>query len=485
MNSNEIKSVAKKSVKWSLLGEIFAKIATPLSTMFLARLLSPEIYGIATAVTLVVTFCETVTESGFAKFVIQTDFESEEDYRRYFSISFYTSLLLSALIFLGVFFLRTPLSSAVGNAGYEMVLVVSCIQIPFAAINALFSADLRRQFKFKKLFAIRIVYCIIPFVVTIPLAVLGFDHWSLVVGAIAAQIIECPFLVLACKGQVKLFFSWKMFFKTFKLSFPMILESIIIWFCTWTGTIFAANLFDSEVVGIVKVSSSTVNSIFALFATAFTAVLFPALSRLKKDNDAYQDTFYSIQSAALSVLVPLGIGVFFYSHFVTDIFLGSKWEEAAFVISIYSLTKPLMICFNNFMSEVFRSKGHFYSSIMYQLAMLFVDIVLKLTIGKLSYNWFIWTTVLTNLFTTVMAICILKFRYHFSILKQWNSFLPCAICSVVMIPFVLLGANMNSTTGKSMAQIITCAVIYFVSLGILFPKFFDNLLSFFFKKKSI
>lgn len=484
MNSNDIRKAAHKSVKWSFFGEVFAKIATPLSTMVLARLLAPEVFGIATAVTLVVTFCEAVTESGFAKYIIQKDFASKDDYNKHFTISFYTSLMLSILLCVLIFFLRHPLSNLVGNAGYEMVLVASCAQIPFTAVNALFSADLRRSFDFKKLFFIRIVFCATPFAVTIPLALLGMGYWSLVIGSIAAQVLECPFLVFVCKGKLKWFFSWKMFVETFRKSFPMILESTIIWFCTWTGTVVAANFFSSSVVGIVKVSNSTVNNIFALFATAFTSVLFPALSRLKNDKEAYQETFYSIQGAALSVLIPLGIGMYFYAQLVTDIFLGELWADAIFVIGIYSLTRPLMICFNNFMSEVFRSKGHFYSSIAYQLSMLGFDLLMKFTVGRISYEMFIWTTTFTHIFTTMLAIFILKFRYGFSILKQGESFFPSVACSLIMMPVVFLGSNSKAGMIPSAAQAITSASIYFLSLGILFPKVFKNSLSYVIRKRK-
>lgn len=482
MNSIEVQTATKKSVKWSLLGEIFAKIATPVSTMVLARLLSPEIYGIATAVTLVITFCETIIENGFSKFLIQHDFKNEKEYDKCFSLSSYLSIFLSILMCCLVFLFRAPLSSAVGNAGYEMVLVISCFQIPFAGINALLSADLKRRFKFKNLFLVRVAYCIVPFIITIPFAFIGLGYWSLVIGAIASQIIQTPFLFVISKRKFVRTFSIKGFFEIIKLSFPMVLESTVIWFCTWTGMIFAANFFNSYTVGIVKVSSSTVNSIFALFATAFTSVLFPALSRLKNDKEAYESTFYSVQGAALSVVIPLGIGVYFYSKLVTDIFLGDMWADAAFVIGIYSLTRPLMICFNNFMSEVFRSKGHFYSSILYQLGMLAFDILVKFTVGKISYEWFIWTTVLTNLFTTLLAVGILKLRYKFSIQRQIKSFLPATICAAIMIPVILVGVNLNSGTIVSFFQAIICATFYFLILSLLFPRVFNNCKSFFERK---
>ena len=470
---------AKRSVKWSLFGEIFAKLAIPISTMILARLLTPEIYGITTAVTIVVTFCETVTESGFSKFLIQHDFSSNEEFKKYFSVSFISSLFLSFLMILLVFIFRAPLSHAVGNDGYEMVLFVSCIQTPIASLNALYSAILKRNFKFKNLFQVKIVYSLIPFIVTVPLALLGMKHWSLVIGSLAAQIIQLPLLMFFSKNNFRLYFSLEYLKKAFVFAAPMILESIVIWLCSWTSTIIAARFFDTSTVGIIKVSNSTINSIFLLFSTAFTSVLFPALSRLKNDKEEYQKSFFSIQGAALSILIPLGIGVYFYSKMVSDIFLGSQWAKAAFVIGIFSLTKPLIICFNNFQSEVFRSNGHFYSSIIYQLVMLTIDITLKFTIGKISYSWFIWTTVISDILITAISLGILKFKYKFSLKTELKSFFIPVGCAAFMAPLAYFGSSSNGNIIISLSQALVCATLYFSILGIVFPKTLRNALSFF------
>ena len=478
-NSQVFSLAAKRSIKWSLFGELFAKLAIPISTMILARLLSPEIYGITTAVTIVVTFCEMVTESGFSKFLIQHDFSSNDDFKKYFSVSFISSLFLSILMVGLVYAFRNPLSHAVGNDGYEMVLFVSCFQIPIASLNALYSAVLKREFKFKNLFQIKVIYSLIPFIVTVPLAFLGTKHWSLVIGSIAAQVIQLPLLMLFSKNNFKLYFSFNYLNKTFVFAAPMILESIVIWLCSWTSTVFAARYFDLSTVGIIKVSNSTINSIFLLFSTAFTSVLFPALSRLKNDKKEYQKTFISIQSAALAILIPLGIGVYFYSKMVCDIFLGDQWERAAFVIGVFALTKPLLICFNNFQSEVFRSNGHFYSSILYQLVMLSIDITLKLTLGKTSYTWFIWSTVLSDLLITIIALGILTIRYKFNILAELKSLAIPVCCSALMAPLAYLGASYNANILVSISQALICAVLYFLLLAMLFPKTMRNTLSFF------
>lgn len=470
---------AKRSVKWSLFGELFAKLAIPISTMILARLLTPEIYGITTAVTIVVTFCEVVTESGFSKFLIQHDFSSEDEFKKYFSVSFISSLFLSFLMVLLVFIFKYPLSHAVGNDGYEIVLFVSCLQIPFASLNALYIAILKRNFKFKNIFYIKIIYSLVPFIVTVPLAFLGLKHWSLVIGSLVAQIIQLPILMFFSKSKFCLYFSFTYLRKALFYAGPMILESLVIWLCSWTSTIIAARFFDLSTVGIIKVSNSTINSIFLLFSTAFTSVLFPALSRLRNDKIEYQKSFISIQSAALAIMIPLGIGVYFYSKTVTDIFLGSQWANAAFVIGIFALTKPLIVCFNNFQSEVFRSNGHFYSSIIYQLVMLTIDITLKFTLGKISYSWFIWTTIISDIAITMISLGILRIRYKFSLLSELRSLAIPLGCALVMAPLAYFGSNSNGNIIISVSQALICASLYFVVLSLFFPKTVRNMLSFF------
>ena len=477
-NVSEVKKATKRSLKWSFLAEIFSKLAIPLSTIFLARILTPEIYGISTAVTIVVSFCEMITDGGFSKFLIQHKFKSEEDFKKHFNSCFLLSICFSILLIIFIFIFRRQISALVGNQGYDMVLVVSSLQIPITSLNALYIARLKRSFCFKILFYVRLIYCITPFIVTIPLALLGLKYWSLVIGTIASQCLQFPILLLISHDKVHSRINKYSLKKSFTSSLPMILESTVIWACAWTSTIIAANFFDQATVGIVKTSNSTVNSIFMLFSTAFTSVLFPSLSRLVDNKKEYQNMFFSIQSATLVIMIPLGVGLHFYSGLVTDIFLGDQWKQATFVIGVFCLTKPLMICFNNFTSEVFRSYGHFYSSILYQLVLLGIDLLLKFTVGRISFEWFVWTTALTDIIVTIICFIILKLRYGISLIKQLMSLIPSLLCCALMIPFVLLGTYVGGNIFESIIQACICAVIYLCILRLLFPRLFKNAISY-------
>ncbi len=479
MNELAIKEAGRKSVKWSFLAEVFSKLSLPIATMFLARILNPEIYGIATAVTIIVSFCEVVLESGFAKYLIEHDFKDEQDYEKQFSLLLFLSILTSVFAIALIVIFRYPLSSLIGNSGYEIVLAGSSIQILFASLNALYSADLKRHFKFDKLFIVKIIYCLVPFAITIPLALLGFGYWSLVIGAIAAQLVQVPFLILISKRKIAFKFRIQNLGMILKDSAPMILDSTVVWLCGWLVTLLATFFYDSSTVGLIKVSNSTITSIFSLFSASFVSVLFPTLSRLKNNHEDFQDFFIKTQKAAMSILPPIGIGCFFFSNTIVSLMLGSKWADASFMIGVFGLTKPLIICYNNFLSESFRSKGFFYRSIFYQLFILAVDLSLRLTIGRISLEAYIWSGVISDLIVALTAIIILKIRFRFSFTKQLTSLIPSLICCAIFLPVVLLSKSYNVTLFKTLIQIFVCASVYFAAFYLLFKTTFNNTLSYF------
>lgn len=478
MDSLEIRKSSKKSVKWSLLTEFFAKIATPLSTAILARILAPEIFGITAAVTIVVTFCEAITDTGFAKFIIQHDFKNEDEYKKYISISICFSMLLSILLFGIICIFRSEISRFVGCPGYENILIISCIQLPFFGFNSIFVAHLRRNFKFNWVFVCRVLYCLAPFVFTVPLAILKLGPWALAIGAIAAQVVQTPFLLFKCRKVIKPYFSFKLLGKMISSSYLMIIESIVIWMSTWVLTFISTQFFSSHIVGIVKVSNSTINSLFALFSTSFTNVLFATLSRLKNDDEEYKNSFYSIQSCAFVIVVPLAVGCYFYSDTIVKVFLGSQWMEASSIIAALAIAVAFRICFNNFISEVFRSKGHFVSSIIFHLVSIGLNISLKFAFGRESLSMFAWTTAFSNIAMMILAISILRFRYGFSVLKQASSLIPSIVCCVFMVPMLIMQNTSSYKLFQSIFQVVACVGCYIAGGFILYRPLFRHTLSY-------
>ena len=67
----DIKLQATKATLWSGVAEIASKLITPIISMVLARLLTPEAYGIVATISIIVSFAQIFTDAGFQRYLVQ------------------------------------------------------------------------------------------------------------------------------------------------------------------------------------------------------------------------------------------------------------------------------------------------------------------------------------------------------------------------------------------------------------------------------
>src|SRR5699024_2825776 len=186
--------------------------------MILARILAPEAFGVIVTVTMIVSFAEMFTDSGFQKYLVQHEFKDEQDKRKSANVAFWSNLVLSLILWGGISLFNEEIAEMVGNPGLGIVIIVSCIQLPLTAFSSIQMALYRRDFDFKTLFVVRVIGILIPLVVTIPLALIGFDYWSLVIGLIAMQLFNAIFLTLKSSWKPTFYYSFKRLKKMFSFS---------------------------------------------------------------------------------------------------------------------------------------------------------------------------------------------------------------------------------------------------------------------------
>ena len=117
------------ATKWSVLAEITAKIAAPIVNMVLARLLTPEAYGVVASITIITSFADIFTDAGFQKYVIQHEYKSDNELDSDSNIAFTANLLMSSVIYFLIFLFRKQLAVAVGNPNAANGLAVAALAV--------------------------------------------------------------------------------------------------------------------------------------------------------------------------------------------------------------------------------------------------------------------------------------------------------------------------------------------------------------------
>lgn len=438
--AENLNSKVKTATKWSAFTEIAAKLVTPISTMVLARLLTPEAFGVLVTATMVISFAEIFTDAGFQKYLVQKEFSSKDDLYKSTAVAFWSNLVLSLLIWGIISFFSNQIAHLVGNDGYGLVISVSCVCIPLAAFSSIQMALFRRALDFKTLFVVRIIGILIPIVVTIPLAYLTRSYWSLIIGMIALNISNALILTWKSEWKPKLYYNWQLFKDMFSFTMWSMIEAVSIWLTNYLDVFIVGTYLNAYYMGLYRTSISTVGQIMAIVTSATTPVLFSALSRLQSDQSEFNRLFLNFQKLVSIIVVPMGVGIFLFSDTITFLLLGDQWSEASTFIGWWGLTSSITIVLSHYSSEIYRSLGKPKWSVLVQL----------------SHLIFLVPVVLLGIRNGYEALCIYRSLVRFELIVA-NMILSYLL---VHISFSQMLRNICSPIIGSMLMVLVYWVLY-------------------------
>ena len=378
------------AAKWSLITEILAKLITPVTNIILAHILAPTAFGILATIMMVISFAEMLADAGFQKFLVQYEFESEDEKQKNVSVAFISNIVLAIVLWLVIIIWRDELAILVGNEGLGFPLAIMGAMLPLGAFSSIQMAMYRRSFNFKFLLSIRMITIITPLFISIPMALAGFDYWSLIAGLLAAHLFTAIALCVRQEKLISIYFSSTVFRKMFSFSAWSLAEAFSIWLTAWVDTFIISHFLDAYYLGLYKMPTAIVTTVMAIATSSMAPVLFSALSRHQHNQVEFEKTFLTFQRYMALFLVPLGVGMFVYQDFIVEILLGPQWKLAGIVLGSWALSSSLVTAISYLISEAFRAKGMPNISFLAQMAHLFVLIPVIYVCVQYDFTTFVY-----------------------------------------------------------------------------------------------
>ena len=482
--SDNLNSKIRVATKWSAITEIVAKLITPVSSMILARLLTPEAFGVVATLTMIITFAEIFTDAGFQKYLIQHEFNDEEDKVQSTNVAFWSNLILSLVIWLGIGLFCESLASLVGNPGLGNVLSISCISIPLAAFSSIQMALYKRNFDFKTLFKVRIVGICIPLFVTIPLAFALKTYWALVIGTIAGNLVNAVLLTYYSKWKPSLYYSFSKLKEMFSFTVWSMFESISIWLTVYIDIFIVGIYLNEYYLGLYKTSTTIVGQIIGLITAATTPILFSSLSRLQSDEAEFKLMFYKFQHLVAFFVIPIGVGIFCFRDLITTILLGNQWLEASGFVGLWGLTSSVTIVLAHYSSEVYRAKGKPKLSVLAQWLHMIVLYPVVLIAIKHGFEVLYISRSLVRLEMVLVNLIIMYWLVKISPISMIkNIAVPCIASFGMYFVSLLMLSYFNSFVWQFSSVVICC--ITYICIISCFPRERNLLLLFVSKIKLV
>ena len=217
MAEQNLKDTTIKGVGWSAADAFLGQGMTFIVGLVLARLLSPEEYGLIGIVTIFTTVLLGVVDSGFSNALIRKQEVTEEDYSTLFFFNLVVSVVMYALLFcaapwISIFFERPQLLSLVRVTG--LLLIIQALSIVQQTI-------LSRRLDFKTKTKASLYSALVSGIIGIVMAYMDYGVWSLVAQQLSRQFLYSALLwvynrwrpiVLLCANSLKYMwnFGWKL-----------------------------------------------------------------------------------------------------------------------------------------------------------------------------------------------------------------------------------------------------------------------------------
>ena len=288
-----LKQKAVRSVIWSAIESWGAQVAQLVTFFFLARLLTPETFGLVSMSNIFIHFIQAVVASGFTTAIIQRKELDPE----HLDTAFWANLLFGFLL-TGIGVSTAGLfADLLGQTDIAMIIRWLMLNVLITSLNGVQSALLMRQMNFKGLAARKLGGIIVGSLVGIALALSGWGVWSLVAQTLVSSVVGLMLLWHVSSWRPGLKISVKHFQDLFYFGINVTGIGILTFFILRTDDLMIAYFLGPVALGYYAVAYKLLVTIIQLIGSVTDKVALPIFSKLQSDLEKTKENILLLYKA--------------------------------------------------------------------------------------------------------------------------------------------------------------------------------------------
>lgn len=314
-----------KGVAWSGIDNIVQFGVTFVVSIVLARLLSPDDYGLIGIVGIFTAVCTQLINGGMGSALIRTKDATDEDYNTVFIVNLLMSFVLYALVFCGSpfiadFFHREELTDLTRVASLGMII---------GALALVQRTRLTKRIDFKTQTKITLMASISSGIIGIAMALAGCSVWSLVAQHLSSQVLSTILLWHFNKWVPSLSFSRESFHRLFGFGWKMMLSGLLDTVWKELYQVVVGKFYSPATLG----QYTRAKHFSILFSSNLTSVIqrvtYPVLSNIQDDKERMVAAYRRIIKTTMFITAICMFSLGAISEPLIYCLIGSKWHEAA------------------------------------------------------------------------------------------------------------------------------------------------------------
>ncbi len=318
------------SLKYSFVYKILEQGSIFFLSIILARILSPEEFGVIALANFVFNYANNFTNMGLNNALVQSRNYNEKQLNSVFTIDF----VISFILMISLFVFSNEISAYFNNEKLKPVLKLMSIYFVITTFHSTPLVILRREINFKFISIAEYLQSIFLYIISITLAYLGYSYWSLIIPMIGLSLLFSILFMIKTRWIPKLRYNHSIMKGIYNFGVWSFIRAQLSMLVSSVDLFVIGKYLPIKDLGIYDKSFSLTERSVKGITMPLNTVLFSSFSRLQEDSVAQKTVFLNALKILLLILVPSIFGfIALAPNFVLTL-LGVKWTGAIIPIQI-------------------------------------------------------------------------------------------------------------------------------------------------------
>lgn len=333
-HSKNLKKSTLSGFSWQITSYITQAVMQVIVVAVLARLLTPEDFGLLGIAIIVVDFAALFSQLGVGPALIQRVEITAKHIRAGFTLSMILSFLLSLLV-IGI----SPFAAVfLENPQVTKVLSVVSLNFFFAGFGVVAESLIKRDLQFQKLMKARVGSYLLGYaLIGITLAFMGKGVWALVWATLGQSLIYSLLLYIQKRHSLLPSFRLHEIRELLFFGGGFTLARMLNYSANQGDYLVVGKMLGTAALGLYTRAYQLMMIPAKYFSQVLATVLFPVMAKLQNEQQRLTKTYLSGIASVALVSAPLGALMIISAPEIVRVVLGEKWVEAIIPFQILTL----------------------------------------------------------------------------------------------------------------------------------------------------
>jgi teichuronic acid exporter len=357
------------SFLWSAVNTGGSQMLGLIFGILLARLLSPESFGLMAILVFISLIANVFVDSGLSDALIRDQNVTKLDYDSVFYFSVLVALICSIFVYVSSEFL----ANFYNNPILDSLIKVMSISPLLYALMAINGTIMTKNLDFKLKAKLGLSAMLIAGFLGIFMAKNGYGIWSLVTMQLLNPFLLMVFMWLKVKWRPRLNFSYQSIIKHMQFGIKISISNLAKIIYTKSYVLIIGKHFSVIDAGYFARADSLKNLPAGMLSKIIARVAYPTLSKIQNNSNTLRSTNALIIKYTAVISIPIMIGMASVSEELLVTLIGEKWLPSAQIL-LYLCFAGVLLPFDTINMNIIKVQGRMTSYLTLELVKIFLII---------------------------------------------------------------------------------------------------------------